>query len=154
VKDSTRCSRLSPHLSVLEHASNTGPGLQDSRANLVRRQRESIRTLIPQLVCVRVSSIARNVSVVCRRASSRIKSRAAGANGVSGSRHSADSGLSTGSNGAMLRVIFGAEAAVVAVGPKDVLAVGAGIWLAGRVQGWRGEILTARRDRDEYREKP
>lgn len=119
------------HLSITEHASNTSPSLQNSGADLVSRERESVCTGIPELIGVRVGSITLDIGVIGGRAGGGVESRAAGANGVGSSRDSADGGLSAGCETAVLSVVFGAETAVVAVGPEDVLAVGARVgWLA------------------------
>jgi len=140
----------SPTLSIPKHTSNPRPSLQHSRPYLIRRQRKPIRALIPQLIRVRVRRITRDISVIGRRTSCSIERRAAGANGVSGTGDGADSGLGTGGDGAVLGVVFGAQVAVVAVGPEDVLAVGAGVWLAwlfvcfGRVGGRLGTYCTSR----------
>jgi len=147
-----------PTLSIPKHTSNPRPSLQHSRPYLIRRQCKPIRALIPQLVRVRICRITRDISVISRRTSRSIKRRAAGANGVCCTGDSADSGLGAGGDGAVLGVVFGAQVAVVAVGPEDVLAVGAGVWLVvylfvsgGLVGDWR---RTARRGRDGYHARP
>jgi hypothetical protein len=51
-------------LSIPKHTGNTSPSLQNSRSDLVRRQREPKRTLISQLISVGVGSITLNISVI------------------------------------------------------------------------------------------
>ena len=57
----------------------------------------------------------------------------------------------------MLGVVFGAQVAVVAVGPEDVLAVGAGVWLAWLFvcfwEGWWeiGDVLHVEVEADTAR---
>ena len=113
-------------LGILEHANNSSPGLQHSRPNLVGRQYETIGARVTELICVRVCSVTRNISVISRRPSSCVKCGTAGANRVGSTGDSTDSRLSASCEGAVLRVVLGAEAAVIAVWPEDVLAVRAG----------------------------
>ena len=110
-------------LSILEHAHNTSPCLHHSWPDLVRRQSEPISTRVAELIGIRVRSVALDIGVVCRRASGGVQGRAARPNGIHGSRDGADSGLRPRCECAVLCIVFGAETAVVAVGPENVLTV-------------------------------
>lgn len=99
-------THLSPS-SSLEHAEYTGPCLPDSRLNLVRGQRETVRALVTELVSVGICCATGDICVVGRRTGGSVQSRAAGADGVSSAGDSADGGCGVGGQSTVRCVVFG-----------------------------------------------